>query len=258
MKQKALFSLLILFYFQSFAQFNIPKDEKYTPPKNSIFNKINTPVKNKTDKYDQVNNAIKISLLELIRGEGRITYERKIINQISAEIGLGGQFVNDFVNTTLSGMWYGLWSDPNPDYTEVSDSRVALKTLFNNADLSSGSVISFALRYYFTKHQSNLSYADITYKNVYQNFEIFSGYFNQKKFSYINQLFLFNLGNTWVKNSAQSKLIYNFGIGLGFKLGKWEEFLKTESTHLIYYKTGNYKKNIIPVLSMKFNVGFYW
>ncbi|MEI6347907.1 MAG: hypothetical protein WCP69_08175 [Bacteroidota bacterium] len=256
--------LVLIFAFFSIqflkAQNSNPLDEKYTPPRSSVFGSSQKNLNISDNENDSPCHAIKIPVLEILRGEFRILYEQRIINRLTAEVGIGMPVAGNFVNKAIAGIWFGLWGDPDPDYRDYGDTRVALKTMLDNSVFDSGYLFSFGLRYYFPMGNNAPSYIDITYKNVAQNFFIVNSSFLKSTFSYNNKFITVNLGYSWASGNSTIKFIHNLGFGLGAKWGKWDEFIATVPNLVSpkFNTTGNKKSNIVPILSIKYNIGLNW
>jgi hypothetical protein len=230
------------------------------PPATSVFgSKLNSQVYAPSNAdSDQPNNAFKIPVLEFFRGEFKFLYERKIIKGMNVELGFGASFAGDFVNIISSYIMGGLWGilrlKSGPIY-----SVLPLKKMLSDGSFDAGFIYSIALRHYFEYGSNSPSFVDFSFKNVSQSFTLSGSRYST--FDYSNKFLTLNLGNSWQSEKSNPRFIHSLAIGIGAKLGRWDEYLQYTKGNLIYdyfYKSGNIRSGISPLFIVKYNVGLCW
>lgn len=257
-----LFAFFFAFSILTIAQTTNPLDEKYMPPATSVFgSKLNKTIHTSSNgDNDQPDNALKIPLMEIPRGEFRMLYERKIVNKFSVEVGAGTSFVGDFVNKFVAGFMAGLWGDAIPEYSYFGYDVLPLKVMLDHSNFDYGYLYSFAARYYFSYGNIAPSYVDFTFKKVIQNYDLYGSAYVQSPFSFKNTFLTLNLGSSYQTGNEKIRFIHNLGFGLGAKIGEWDEYLPVDrySTTTRYFKSGMKRRNITPLISVKYNIGVCW
>lgn len=257
-----LFAFFFAFPIVIIAQITNPLDERYMPPATSVFgSKLNKQVYARTNTdSDQPDNAIKIPVLELIRGEFRLTYERKIVKGISLEAGIGAPFTGDFINRINSDFMAGLWGDPEMFDNLYGLPVLPLHAMLRDGSFDSGFLYSVALRYYFPYGNNAPSYIDLTVRNVYREYYLYGSNYRSRTFFNQNTFIAAHLGFSWETGESKARFVNSFAFGLGVKLGKWDEFKPNDSGIInpVFYPTGNERSSVSPLVSVKYNMGICW
>lgn len=260
MNLKHLLVLLVFpLFFSAKSQTVNPLDEKYTPPKSSLFFEENSK-RASFGGVDLSNHSIKFPVLDLIRGEFRVLYEQKVFNNFSVEGGVGLSFMKDFVNSKVAIVMAGLWGDADYDVGWHSYDRAPVKMMLDNSSFESGFIYSIALRYYFPKVPQSPSFIDITCKRVNLEHYVSGVNFRSSTFVYNNTYLTLNLGFSSKSDHVSRQFWNSLAFGVGAKFGKWDEYLPNYAPFLnpVYSKSGLFRKGVSPLFTVKYVVGICW
>jgi hypothetical protein len=256
MKNRLIVLLVIIFIpGVFFAQNTNPLEDKNSPAKSSTFGSEKREG-NENEKQPKI--SFKIPMLELFRGEFRLLCERKISNGYGLEVGAGMSFSKDFINNMNSEYMAELWGDPLYDNKWSTPHILPLRTMLKNGQFENGLIFSLALRYYYLDRKFP-SFFDVTVKNTNQEFMLNGMNSQEASFKYNNVFITGNFGILFKMSSSKSNFVNSFSLGLGVKIGSWDEYLYNDQqfANSGYYKSGKKRIGVSPVFSIKYNASLY-
>lgn len=255
-----LLMLLLALTLHAYSQNSNPLDERFTPPPTSIFagKGKNDGGLNSSSSFTVLSHAIKISTLELSRGEFGLLYEQKLIKNITIEAGIGICFAENYVNQINSMIMGGLWNEEFYDKDYFLYNVLPLRKMLVDGSFSSGYLYSIAVRNYFSTFNNSSMFLDLVFKKANQEFFLGGKGYKNSSFSYKNTYVTLNLGYSWKSAIPKVVFIHNIGFGLGVKFSKWDLFMPINPNYypFVYEKKDQLKTGINPIVSLKYNLGF--
>lgn len=272
--KKIIFTLSILVgSLFAFGQNLNPLDEKYQPPKNSIFssNVNSNSSSNSNSPSNRKKNQVSFLFTDLSRSDLRFEYERQLNSSISATGGFGFSFGTDYIekNANLYIMSDDVNNNRNYDIK-------GLGGLYSISNHDNGYSFSFGLKKYFNENDNNSNYMNFQWKltnnkysiNTQELYSSSSSDFNPADLEYQVRLsyFSYMFGTSFRSSLGKTCLVNDFSIGFGLKLAYYDKFileekplnLQTEYDNTWYTKKDerlNYKN---PFILFRYQLGIAW
>ncbi len=263
--KKFIFALLILSgSLFTFGQNPNPLDEKYQPPKNSIFNSNGkSDFSSSKTISERKSNSLSFLFTDLARYDLRFEYERKINETYSATGGFGFSLGVDIIERSLN--FYEIASE-----IHSSSEGKFLTDLYRSGMKKSGYNFAIGLRRYYREESSYSSYMSMMWKMTRDNYRMpDDGYYSPTSLDFGVNLhyFTFMIGTSLRSGSGKYLFVNDFSYGFGLKYSVYDQFketpkpvdLQTSSQDTWYQKQEGFNLNLLtPVILFRYEIGISW
>jgi hypothetical protein len=234
-------------------------DTKYTPNESSPFSKQ----RNKKGEYEvtevTIRNAIKFAPTLLIRQKAAIFYERRIVEGLALNVGIGKAFGVDFLQNNYFTSYK----------TQTETTRMGPTTLLQNSEYYGSSLLLMAgMRFYFSGIAFDGGYFEFNYRRENLRYQLNPRVYNFRiegstiaDFQMNNFNFGFGISNvTGSKKNMTHEFYMMFGIK-NFLMTRYElvdnSFFTGQAGDYVYRRSPSTQQaRIIPAIHIGYAFGF--